>query len=58
MGFGNMEEVIKYKVIYLMMNGWNDFTAIQKHLNIPDEDMGEIMQWLIKEQYINTYTIH
>ena len=51
-------DIIKSKVMFLLVHGWNDFTAIQKQLNISDEDMGEIMQWLIKEEYITTYTIH
>lgn len=51
-------DIIKSRVVFLLVHGWNDFTAIQKQLNISDEDMGIIMQWLIKEEYITTYTIH
>lgn len=50
--------IIKSRVVYLLMQGWNDFSAIQKHLDLSDEDMSVIMQWLIKEEYITTYTIH
>ena len=51
-------DVIKHKVVYLLVQGWTDFGAIQQRLEIADEDMHEIMQWLIEEDYIRTHTIH
>jgi len=48
----------KQKVVYLLANGWTDFDAIQERLEISDEDMEEIMEWLIAEDYIRSYTIH
>lgn len=52
------EEFVKQKVLYLLMHGWNSFGAIQEHLELSDENMGEILQWLVDEQYIITHTIH
>lgn len=52
------EEFIKHRVLYLLMHGWNSLQAIQEQLKIPDENMGEIVQWLIDENYIVTHTIH
>jgi len=49
----------KQRVVYLLANGWTDFDNIQKHLEISsDEDMQEIMKWLIEEDYIKVHTIH
>ena len=48
----------KQRVVYLLANGWTDFDAIQKHLEISNEDMEEIMEWLIEEDYIKVHTIH
>jgi len=47
-----------YKVVNLLAQGWTDFDAIQKHLEISDEDMDKIMEWLLEEDYIRAYTIH
>ena len=52
------EEVIKHRVLYLLMHGWNSLGAIQEYLELSDEDMGIILQWLVDEQYIITHTIH
>lgn len=52
------EEIIKQKVLYLLVHGWNSLEAIQEHLEISDENMGGILQWLVDEQYITTHTIH
>lgn len=52
------EEFVKQKVLYLLMHGWNSFGAIQEHLELSDENMGVILQWLVDEQYIITHTIH
>lgn len=52
------EESIKHRVLYLLVHGWTNLQAIQEELEIPDEDMGEIVQWLIDEDYIVTHTIH
>jgi hypothetical protein len=48
----------RQKVLYLLMHGWNSFGAIQSQLKLSDEAMGEILQWLIDEKYINAHTIH
>lgn len=48
----------RQRVVYLLAHGWTDFDLIQKHLEISDEDMEEIMEWLIAEDYIRSYTIH
>ena len=48
----------KYRVVYLLSQGWTDFNLIQKHLEISDEDMKEIMEWLIEEDYLKVHTIH
>jgi predicted transcriptional regulator len=52
------EDFVKQKVLYLLMNGWNSLDAIQKHLELSNESMGIILQWLVEEQYIITHTIH
>jgi len=52
------DEVIKNKVLYLLMHGWNSLGAIQEHLELSDESMGIILQWLVDEGYIKTHTIH
>jgi predicted transcriptional regulator len=52
------EEFVKQKVLYLLMHGWNSLIAIQEHLELSDENMGAILQWLVDEQYIITHTIH
>lgn len=49
---------IKEEVIHLLVNGWSSLTAIQKELELSNEVMGEILQWLIEEEYIVTHTIH
>lgn len=48
----------KQRVVYLLAQGWKDFNLIQQHLEISDEDMKEIMEWLIEEDYIKVHTIH
>lgn len=52
------EEFIKHRVLYLLMHGWNSLQAIQEQLELSDESMGVIVQWLIDENYITTHTIH
>jgi hypothetical protein len=52
------KEVIKYRVLYLLMHGWNSLGAIQEHLQLSDENMGIILQWLVDEEYIKAHTIH
>lgn len=52
------EEFIKHRVLYLLMHGWNSLQAIQEQLELSDENMGMIVQWLIDENYITTHTIH
>jgi hypothetical protein len=49
---------IKEEVIHLLINGWTSLEAIQKELELSDETMGEILEWLIDEEYIITHTIH
>ena len=53
-----MDEFIKHKVLFLLVNGWTDFGAIQQELDISDDDMHEIITWLHEENYITTHTIH
>lgn len=48
----------KYKVVYLLSQGWTNFSLIQQHLEISDEDMEQIMVWLIEEDYLKVHTIH
>jgi hypothetical protein len=52
------EDFVKQKVLYLLMHGWNNLSAIQSHLELSDENMGVIMKWLVDENYIRTHTIH
>ena len=52
------EDFVKQKVLYLLMHGWNNLSAIQSHLELSDENMGVIMKWLVDENYIRAHTIH
>jgi predicted transcriptional regulator len=46
------------EVIRLLAEGWNDFDAIQEHLELSDDAMDKIMERLLEEDYIRAYTIH
>lgn len=53
-----VDDFIKHKVLYLLVNGWNDLEAIQHNLQISDKNWKEIMKWLQDENYIVIHTIH
>jgi hypothetical protein len=52
------EDFVKQRVLYLLMHGWNSLDAIQEHLELSNENMGIILEWLVDEGYIVTHTIH
>lgn len=49
---------LKHQVIVLLAEGWTDLSAIQEHVDITDEDMGEIVQWLVEEEFIILHSVH
>lgn len=54
-----LEEVSpEHKVLYLLMNGWNNLEEIRSFLNLSVKQMEEIVKQLSLRGILTTYTIH
>lgn len=53
-----MDDLLKHKVLFLLMQGWKNLTAIAETLDTDIQDVLEALKELEIDGNITTHTIH